>query len=127
MTQKRDNPKICTPCGVVDADWAENPASASWGWLAIGAVALIGAAVMYREKQKAKAWSCRVATNCTHFTKTNSWQARSLLDNSLDLHDTPPDNFKNLTLEVTAPDGSYHTYTLTKPAVMTEGLPEFLP
>lgn len=124
-----DNPEICTPCGVVDADWSENPLSSSaWGWLAVGAVALVGAVVTYRERARAKTWSCRVAMNCTHFAKTNTWQARSLLDNSVDLHDTPPDNLKDLTLDVTAPDGSYHTYTLTKPAVSkTEGLPEYLP
>lgn len=121
-----DNPEICTPCGVVDADWVENPLSGSaWGWLAVGAIGLVGAVVMYREKQKSKTWSCRAAMTCTHFTKTNKWQARSNIDNSLDLHDTAPDNLKDLVLEITAPE--YKTYTLTKPAVMTEGLPEFLP
>lgn len=114
-----------------EAEWLrsqkrDNPLSGSaWAWLAVGAVGLVGAVVMYREKQKAKTWSCRAAMTCTHFTKTNKWQARSNIDNSLDLHDTAPDNLKDLVLEITAPD--YKTYTLTKPAVMTEGLPEFLP
>lgn len=117
----------CAPCAFAETlDGAENPLSGpAWGWLAVGAVALVGAAVIYREKQKSKTWSCRAAMTCTHFTKTNKWQARSNIDNSLDLHDTAPDNLKDLVLEITAPD--YKTYTLTKPAVMTEGLPEFVP
>ena len=119
----KSNPKICTPCGVVDAEWAANPLpSGAWPWL-IGGALVAGAAWLYLSKKKASTWTCRAAMECTHFVKGDDWHAKNKIDNSLAVYSTPPENFKELTLEVTAPDGSYHTYVLDKPAV----LPDFTP
>jgi hypothetical protein len=60
---------------------------------------------------------------CTHFVKGDDWHANNLIDKSLTVYKAPPDNLKDLTLEVTAPDGSYHTYVVEKPAT----LPDFIP
>jgi hypothetical protein len=112
------NKDNCIPCSL-----ATNPLSNS-GWLWIGGALAIGAAAWWLTQKKPTTWNCRAGMRCTHFVKDNSWQAKNLLDNSLAIYSTPPDNFKDLTLEETAPDGSYHVYDLIKAAVP---LPDFVP
>jgi hypothetical protein len=110
-----------------DEPYYANPTSSSGlAWL-VGGVIVAGAAWLYYQSKKSTTWNCRAGMRCTHFVKDNSWQAKNLLDNSLAIYSTPPDNLKDLTLEETAPDGSYHVYNSIKAAVMTDGLPDYTP
>lgn len=113
-TATKDNPKICTPCGVVDAGWGENPTTNST-LLWVGAAAALGLVAWLATRKKQVSWTCKAGHECMKF-EDGTWHDTDLVTKALKIYSTPPDNFGALTLDYK--NSGNETYVLSKPAVM---------